>query len=94
MRIIQALHWLHDMLPADDDSILKRIRKILDDPKQGKAIQDDLRSGLDALPVWMRDLVTRLLRSADQSNAATRKNVSSSTRTTRSVADDHLTRRP
>jgi hypothetical protein len=69
MRIVQALHWLHDILPADSDSILKRIRRILDDPKQGAAIRDDLRSGLDALPGWMRDLVSRLLQDADQSNA-------------------------
>jgi hypothetical protein len=72
MRIVQALHWLHDMLPADGDSILKRIRKILDDPKQGKAIRDDLRRGLDALPTWMRDLVSRLIHDSDQSRAANR----------------------
>jgi hypothetical protein len=50
MRIVKSLHWLHDMLPTDGDSILKRIGRILEDPKQGKAIRDDLRSGLDALP--------------------------------------------
>ena len=61
MRIVQALHWLHDILPGDGDSILKRIRRILDDPKQGAAIRDDLLSGLDALPGWMRDVVTGLL---------------------------------
>ncbi len=61
MRIVQALHWLHDMLPADGDPILKKIREILQDPKHGKTIRDDLRGGLDALPVWMRELVTRLL---------------------------------
>jgi hypothetical protein len=71
MRIVQALHWLHDMLPADGDSILTKIRKILEDPKQGKAIRDDLRSGLDALPAWMRDLITKLLHDTDQSHATT-----------------------
>ena len=73
MRIVQALHWLHDMLPADGDPILKKIRKILEDPKQGKAIGDDLRGGLDALPTWMRDLVSRLIHDSDQSRAANRK---------------------
>jgi hypothetical protein len=53
MRIVQTLHWLHDMLPIDDDSILKKITRILDDAKQGRAIRHDLRSGLDALPAWM-----------------------------------------
>jgi len=78
MRIVQALHWLHDILPADRNSILKKIRRILEDPRQGKAIRDDLRSGLDALPTWMRDLVTRLLHDFDQSHATTRKNTSPS----------------
>ena len=27
MRIVQALHWLHDMLPADGDSILDSIHQ-------------------------------------------------------------------
>jgi hypothetical protein len=73
MRIVQALHWLHDMLPGDGDSILQRIRRILDDPKQGAAIRNDLRSGLDALPGWMRDVVTGLLQDADHSNTTARK---------------------
>jgi hypothetical protein len=77
MRIVQALHWLHDMLPTDSDSILKKIGRVLDNPKQGKAIRDDLRSGLDALPAWMRDLVSRLLRDADQSLTTTGKSTSS-----------------
>ena len=93
MRIVQALHWLHDMLPADGDSILKRIRRILDDPKQGAAIRDDLRSGLDALPGWMRDLVTGILQEGDQSNATTRKNFSKATRNAMSDPDDRSTRR-
>lgn len=93
MRIVQALHWLHDMLPADGDSILKRIRKILDDPKQGKVIRDDLRSGLDALPTWMRDLVTRLLQDSARSHATARKNPSASARTTIPAATDRSPRR-
>lgn len=61
MRIVQALHWLHDMLPADADPILKRIKKLLRDPKQGGVLRADLRKGLDAMPGWMRKLVTVLL---------------------------------
>jgi hypothetical protein len=94
MRIVQALHWLHDMIPAGGDSILKRIRRILNDPKQGKAIRDDLRSGLDALPGWMRDLVTGLLQAADQSHASARKQASAFTNVTRSIAADRFPRRP
>jgi hypothetical protein len=79
MRIVQALHWLRDLLPTEGDSILKRIRKILDDPKHGKAVRDDLRNGLDALPVWMRDLVNRLLREADEPQRQARKTASNTT---------------
>jgi hypothetical protein len=93
MRIVQALHWLHDMLPADGDSILKRIMRILDDPKQGAAIRDDLRSGLDALPGWMRDLVTGLLQDRDHSNATAHKSFSRATRNAMPGPDDRSTRR-
>jgi hypothetical protein len=83
MRIVQALHWLHDLLPADSDSILRRIRKILEDPRQGKEIREDLQSGLDALPTWMRDLVTKLLKEADRSQVTERKNVPASSNANR-----------
>jgi hypothetical protein len=88
MRIVQALHWLHDMLPADGDSILKKIRKILDDPKHGKAIRDDLRGGLDALPTWMRDLVSRLIHDSDRSRAANRKSTAPSSDAILPIATD------
>lgn len=93
MRIVQALHWLHDMLPADGDSILKKVQKILEDPKQGKAIRDDLRRGLDALPTWMRNLVTRLLHDTDQSHATTRKSTSPSSSEMAPATPDRSARR-
>ena len=61
MRFVQALHWLRDMLPSDDGSLHKRLISILKDPDHGLAIQDDLRSGLPALPEWMRVIVRNLL---------------------------------
>jgi hypothetical protein len=61
MRFVQALHWLRDMLPSDDGSLRKRLVSILRDPDHGQAIQDDLRSGLSALPEWMRVIVRDLL---------------------------------
>ena len=84
MRIVQALHWLHDLLPTEGHSILTKIRKILQDPTHGKAIRDDLRTGLDALPVWMRDLVSRLLQETDQAHSKPRK---------KAVEGDHSPRR-
>jgi hypothetical protein len=68
MRFVQALHWLRDMLPSDDGSLRKRLVSILRDPSHGQAIQDDLRSGLSALPEWMRVIVRDLFH---QANAGT-----------------------
>lgn len=88
MRIVQALHWLHDMLPADGDAILKKIRRIMEDPKQGRAIRDDLGGGLDALPTWMREIVTRLIQDPDQSRAANRKSTAPSSDAISPIATD------
>jgi Family of unknown function (DUF6088) len=65
MPIVQALHWLHDMLPSDRDSILKRLKKILWTSDNAAAIRRDLQNGLDALPGWMRQLVDDLLLEGD-----------------------------
>jgi hypothetical protein len=65
MRFVQALHWLRDMLPSDDGSLHQRLVSILKDPDHGQAIQDDLRSGLSALPEWMRMIVRNLLQQAN-----------------------------
>jgi hypothetical protein len=65
MRFVQALHWLRDMLPSDDGSLRKRLVSILRGPDHGQAIQNDLRSGLSALPEWMRVIVRDLLQQAN-----------------------------
>jgi hypothetical protein len=65
MRFVQALHWLRDMLPSDDGSLRKRLVSILRDPDHEQAIQDDLRSGLSALPEWVRVIVRDLLQQAN-----------------------------
>lgn len=61
MRIVQALHWLKDTLTADRDRILARLSSVLADPRYGKALRDDLRTGLPTLPAWMQDIVRELL---------------------------------
>ena len=64
MRVVQALHWMQDMLTQDDerDRVRDALRRLFAEPKHGKAIRDDLRAGLSALPIWMqeflRDLIT------------------------------------
>jgi hypothetical protein len=59
MRVVQALHWLQDMLstPTERHRVIEHLRKILADPTHGPPIREDLRTGMSALPIWMQDLV-------------------------------------
>jgi hypothetical protein len=63
MRIVQALHWLHDGLEdsAERDRIAGQLRRVLADPEHGAKTRDDLRAGLAALPIWMQTFVRELL---------------------------------
>ncbi|HVO94552.1 MAG TPA: DUF6088 family protein, partial [Terriglobales bacterium] len=63
MRVVQALHWLQDMLSnvAERRTVIERLRKILADPTHGPPIRDDLRGGLSALPIWMQDFVREVI---------------------------------
>jgi Family of unknown function (DUF6088) len=73
MRIVQALHWLRDMLPSDRDSIQARLKAILNDPTHGPTIRDDLQTGLHTMPQWMHEMIKNLLirTTAGQSDLAT-----------------------
>ena len=64
MRVVQALHWLKDTLPADRDPVVTRLSSILSDTKYGKAIRDDLHQGISTLPAWMQAVVRDLLHDA------------------------------
>jgi hypothetical protein len=61
MRVVQALHWLKDSIPADGPQLRQRLGRILADPAQGAAIVQDLQDGLGALPAWMQDFLRPLL---------------------------------
>jgi hypothetical protein len=61
MRIVQALHWSHDLLDSDRAVIVKRLKTILNDPTHGPALRADLRQGLHTLPTWMQSVVRQLL---------------------------------
>lgn len=61
MRVVQALHWLHDIAADTDAAVKKRLATILADPKHGRAIVDDLTSDLLALPAWMQSLLRDVL---------------------------------
>lgn len=63
MRVVQALHWMKDMIEQDDEytRIRSALNRILADPQRGRTIRDDLRTGLSALPIWMQEFLRGLL---------------------------------
>ena len=61
MRVVQALYWLQDLLQSDPKSIAKRLTALLNDPRHGAAIRDDLRNGIHTLPTWMQQIVRPLI---------------------------------
>jgi hypothetical protein len=72
VRIVQALHWLRDLLPTDKDRILKRLQTIISDPARGAAIRQDLAAGIPTLPTWMQDLVRSVIAQAHSSNGTSK----------------------
>jgi Family of unknown function (DUF6088) len=74
MRVVQALHWLRDMVPSDKDSIQTRLKAILNDPTHGPTISDDLQKGLHTLPQWMHELVNELLTNATRGRSENASN--------------------
>jgi hypothetical protein len=64
MRVVQAMHWLQDVLPQDGQRIASRLRAIFANPHDGDAIVQDLQNGMSALPGWMQDYLRPLLPNA------------------------------
>jgi hypothetical protein len=72
MRVVQARHWLKDILATDRHEIIARVAAVLADPVHGSAIREDLRLGLPTLPARMQRLVRDLLQPVgDTSRGAT-----------------------
>lgn len=73
MRVVQALYWLRDGLKnggqVDQDAIQAKLGRLLQDPRYGSTIRDDLRSGLHTVPSWMQRWIRDLLARSDQSTA-------------------------
>jgi hypothetical protein len=63
MRVVQALHWMQDMLVNNDERlrVTDALRRLFADPSHGQAIRDDLRAGLSTLPIWMQEFLRDLL---------------------------------
>jgi hypothetical protein len=68
MRVVQAIHWLRDLLPTDQTRILKRLQSIISDPE----IRQDLAAGIHTLPTWMQDLVRNATAERNPSNGASK----------------------
>lgn len=56
MRVVQALHWLRDLLvrEGESDRIKRKLAKLFEDPTAGPPLKADLTAGMSALPTWMR----------------------------------------
>jgi hypothetical protein len=63
MRVVQALHWLQDVLRDDAERtrVMDVLRRLFDHPSHGNAIRADLRAGLSEVPVWMQEFLRPLL---------------------------------
>ena len=63
MRVVQALHWMQDMLAQDGERqrVQTLLRRLFGNPEHGQAIRDDLRAGFSALPIWMQEFLRDLL---------------------------------
>ena len=71
MRVVQALHWMQDMLAqhSERQHVQDVLIRTLVDPRHRQAIRDDLRAGLPALPIWLQEFLRRLLNSAGTDEA-------------------------
>ncbi|MGE0765558.1 MAG: DUF6088 family protein [Hyphomicrobiaceae bacterium] len=55
MRVVQALHWLRDLLAreGESDQVKRKLAKLFADPTVGRPLKADLTAGVTALPTWM-----------------------------------------
>jgi hypothetical protein len=63
MYLVQALHWLHDVMSNDveSDAVRKVVRRMLAEKKTGPRLASDLKAGLSAMPIWMQDILRQPL---------------------------------
>lgn len=71
MRVVQALHWLRDVIDrsGEGDRIRRRLQRLLDDPAEGPRLRADLDEGLSTLPAWMQTFLRPLLAAAAAGDA-------------------------
>jgi hypothetical protein len=63
MRVIQALHWLRDLLirEGESDRVRQKLAKLFDDPSTGPPLKADINVGKTALPTWMWEFLKPLI---------------------------------
>lgn len=63
MRVVQALHWMRDLLlrEGEADLVRRKLSKLLDDPRTGPPLRADLAQGLTTVPTWMQIFLKPLL---------------------------------
>jgi hypothetical protein len=63
MRVVQALHWLRDLLgrEGESDQVKRKLAKLFDDPPAGPVLKADLSAGMTTLPTWMRVFLKPLI---------------------------------
>src|SRR3546814_19557984 len=69
MRVVQALHWLHDAGADTDTAVAKRLRSIFSDHDPGAAIVDALDAALLTLPFWIQKMWRETMPGAPHSPA-------------------------
>jgi hypothetical protein len=71
MRVVQALHWMRDLLGRDGeaDRVRRKLRKLLDDPVAGSPLRADLLDGMTTLPTWMRVFLKTVVERDDDASA-------------------------
>jgi hypothetical protein len=73
MRVVQALHWLRDLLAreGESDQVKRKLAKLFEDPTAGPPLKADLTAGITALPTWMWVFLKPVVESdADDDRAA------------------------
>ena len=64
MRIVQALHWLKDVIDRNDNEkhlVRTEVDHLLSEKGHGLILRKDLKEGLSALPIWMQDFLRDLV---------------------------------
>ncbi len=89
MRVVQALHWLRDLLgrEGESDQVKRKLAKLLEDPRGGPQLKADLAAGMTALPTWMRVFLKPLVE--NDAGVVRRHSDDDDERGDAGAADDH-----